>query len=176
MLQIDIAGLADGVHTQTLRVDASTLGLDPDAFDAIGLDLRLDVAGRRILAAFDVHAVAVLECDRTLVPYRQPVSGRHAVLFLPADQLPPEAEDDDVLPLPATATTLDLTDAVRDTLLLSLPLRRIAPTAENAEIPTSFGARTDAEGHPVDDRWDALRRLRDAADESPGEERDADPS
>ncbi|HLT47418.1 MAG TPA: DUF177 domain-containing protein [Rubricoccaceae bacterium] len=161
MLRIDIAALADGLHVQTLRVASEALGLDPAAFDEAVIDLRLDVAGRRVLAAFDVSSVATLECDRTLVEYRQPVRGSHAVLFVPPDQLPMGTDDDDVQPLLDDATALDLTDAVRDTLLLALPLRRVAPEAEDAEIPTSFGAPTDAEGNPVDDRWEALRRLRD---------------
>jgi uncharacterized protein len=161
MLRIDIAALADGLHARTLRVEPDALGLDPAMFDEAVVALKLDVAGRRILAAFDVTSVATLECDRTLVEYRQPVHGRHAVLFLPPEQLPAADGRDDVLPLPDEATELDLTEAVRDTLLLALPLRRVAPEAEDAEIPTTFGAPTDAEGNPIDDRWEALRRLRD---------------
>ena len=161
MLRIDIAALADGLHTQTLRVEPEALDLDPATFGAARLEVKLDVAGRRILAAFDVASVATLECDRTLVEYRQPIRGHHTLLFVPPEQLPPDGEDEDVRALPDDATALDLTDAVRDTLLLALPLRRVAPEAEDAEIPTSFGAPTDAEGNPVDDRWEALRRLRD---------------
>jgi uncharacterized protein len=166
MLRIDIAALADGLHVQTLRVAPDALGLDPAMFGEAVVDLKLDVAGRRIFAAYDASSVATLECDRTLVSYRQPVRGHHAVLFVPPDQLPAEADggaDADVLPLPDEATAIDLTEAVRDTLLLALPLRRVAPEAEDADLPTSFGAPTDAEGNPVDDRWEALRRLRDDA-------------
>jgi uncharacterized protein len=164
MLRIDIAALAEGLHAQTLRVDPAALDLDPALFGEAVLDLRLDVAGRRILAAFDVHSVATLECDRTLVEYRQRVGGHHTILFLPPEQIPTGAvdgADEDVLPLPDEATEIDLTGPVRDTLLLALPLRRVAPEAEDAEIPTAFGVETDEEGRPIDDRWDALRRLRD---------------
>lgn len=161
MLRIDIAALADGLHDQTLRVAPDVLGLDPEVFDEAVLDLRLDVSDHRVLAAFDVTSVATLTCDRTLADYEQPVRGRHAVLFLPPDRLPPDGDDEDVRALPDDATEIDLTEAVRDTLLLALPLRRVAPEAEDAEIPTSFGAPTDAEGEPIDDRWEALRHLRD---------------
>ena len=164
MLRIDIAALADGLHVQTLRVSPDALDLDPDVFDEVTLDVKLDVSGRRVLAAIEVASVATLECDRTLVEYRQPVRGSHAVLFVPPDHLPSEGEDEDLRALPDDATALDLTDAARDTLLLALPVRRVAPEAEDAEIPTTFGARVDDEGHPVDDRWDALRRLRDELD------------
>ncbi|MDX1418849.1 MAG: DUF177 domain-containing protein [Rubricoccaceae bacterium] len=161
MLKIDIAALADGLHDQTLRVPPDALDLDPAVFSEAVLELRLDVADHRILAAFDVASVATLTCDRTLVDYEQPVRGRHTVLFVSPDRLPPEGDDEDVRPLPDDATALDLTEPVRDTLLLALPLRRVAPEAEDAEIPSSFGAPTDGDGHPIDDRWEALRRLRD---------------
>jgi uncharacterized protein len=161
MLRIETHGLTDGLHALTLRPDAEALDLDPAVFSEIEVALRLDVADRRILAAFEARATACLECDRTLVAYRQPVEGSHAVLYAPPEVLPPGSEEDDsVAPLPADATTLDLTGPVRETLLLALPLRRVAPEAEALEIPTVFGAALDEGGEQVDDRWDALRRLR----------------
>jgi uncharacterized protein len=162
MLRAEIAALSDGLHEQTLHPEAADLGLDPAQFRDIEVVLRLDVAGARVLAAFDVSAVATLECDRTLKPYDQPVRGSHTILFVPPEQVPPDAdEEDDLAPLPADATSIDLTAAVRDTLLLALPLRRVSPEAEDAEIPSVFGADLDDDGTPIDDRWAALRRLRD---------------
>lgn len=162
MLRIDVHALPDGLHEQTLRPDPEALGLDPEVFGEIVVDVRLDVADRRVLAAFDARAVATLECDRTAVEYRQPVAGRHTLLFASPSVLPPGAEPDEgVVPLPDDATSIDLTAPVRDTLVLALPVRRVAPGAEDVEIPTVFGADLDADGRPLDPRWEALRRLRD---------------
>ena len=161
MFRVAINALAEGLHTETLHPEAEALDLDATVFNDIVVDLRLDVAERRIFVTFDVRAIATLECDRTLVEYQQPVQGRGTVLFVSPDQLPDDADDDDVLPLPDDATELDLTVPVHDTLLLALPLRRVAPEAEDAEIPTTFGATLDEDGHVMDDRWDALRGLRD---------------
>ena len=162
MLRIDIAARAFGRHEETLRVEPDTLGLDPDVFGEILIDLRLDIAERRVLADFDVASEATLVCDRTLVPYQQSVRGRHTVLFVSPEQLPPEDEDETMQPLPDDATEIDLTEPVRDTLVLALPLRRVAPEAEETEIPAAFGAPDDTGDAPVDDRWEALRALRDA--------------
>ena len=164
MLRVDLSsfdeGLDEGVVARTLSPSADDLGLDPEVFSTIVLDLRLDVAERRVLASFEVRAVATLECDRTLVSYQQPVRGDHAVLFVPPDQIPPISDDDSLLPLPDSETEIDLTEAVRNTLMLSLPLRHVAPKAEHAEITTSYGEQEMLDGTPVDDRWDALRSLR----------------
>ena len=162
MLRAEITALADGLHEQTLHPEAEDIDLDPTMFRDIEVALRLDVSGTRLLAAFDVSAIATLECDRTLKPYDQPVSGSHTILFVPPEQVPEDADEEDGLaPLPSDATSIDLTEAVRDTLLLALPLRRVSPEAEDAEIPSVFGAELDDDGTPIDDRWAALRRLRD---------------
>jgi uncharacterized metal-binding protein YceD (DUF177 family) len=163
MLPVDIHALPDGVHLRTLHPSETDLGLEPGMFDDIVVDLRLDVAGRRIVAQFEVRATATLVCDRTLVDFEQAVSGSHAVLFAPPEQLG-GGESDDAVPLEDDDATIDLAAPVRDTLLLSLPARRVAPGAEDVEIPTAFGAETDDDGRPVDPRWDALRALREAPD------------
>lgn len=163
MLRVDLSSIGeghDGLDEQTLSPSADDLGLDPEVFSTIVLDLRLDVAERRVLASFEVRAVATLECDRTLVSYQQPVRGDHAILFVPPDQIPPDSDDEALLPLPASEAEIDLTEAVRSTLMLSLPLRHVSPEAEHAEIISSYGEQEMLDGTPVDDRWSALRTLR----------------
>lgn len=158
MFRVRIAPLPDGLHQEVHRPTAEDLGLDPETFSDIEVDLRLDVAARRVLAAYTARATARLECDRTLDLYDQPVEADHAVLFT-ADA-PGGDEDDDVQPLPEDATHIDLTASVHDTLLLALPLRRVSPAAEAAEIPTAFGADDEPADGSVDSRWAALKALR----------------
>ena len=160
MFRVRIASLPDGLHRETLRPSAEALGLDPEVFSGVEVDVTLDVAERRVLAAFTARATARLACDRTLDLYDQPVEGAHAVLF--SADAPGDADDDEVRPLPDDAQELDLTAPVYDTLLLALPLRRVSPAAEAAEIPTEFGGPSEDE--PADDRWAALQALRGAGD------------
>jgi uncharacterized protein len=160
-LPVRIAPLPDGLHEETLRPSAESLDLDPAVFADVAVDVRLDVGERRVLAAYTARATARLVCDRTLAPYEHPVEGAHAVLFT-ADA-PADNADDDVAPLPDDATHIDLGAAVHDTLVLALPLRRVSPEAEGAEIETRFGG--PAEGEPADDRWAALEALRRSGDD-----------
>ena len=157
MLRVRIAPLPDGLHEETLRPTAADLELDPDVFSDVALDVRLDVAERRVLVAYTVRATARLECDRTLAMYDEPVEGAHAVLFS-ADAPDGDDDSDDLRPLADDAVEVDVTEPVRDTLLLALPLRRVCPEARDAELPTAFGG--PKEGEPVDDRWAALEALR----------------
>ena len=159
MFRVPISSLSDGLHADSLQPSAEELGLDPEVYSDIDVDLRLDLNGRRVLAMFDVRASARLECDRTLEMYDQPLEGDHVVLFVPPEAAP-DGEDDDVRVLADADTHIDLTEPVRDTILLAVPLRHVSPAAEGLDIETSFGA-SDDEDESLDDRWAALRALRD---------------
>ena len=65
--------------------------------------------------------------------------------------------EDEIRSISSTDEELDITDIVRDTLLLAIPVRKIAPGAEEAEIPVAFGAPADAD---LDPRWEALKALK----------------
>lgn len=161
MFRVRIAHLPDGLHRETHQPSADDLGLDPETFSDVEVDLLLDVRERRVLASYTARATARLECDRTLAMYDQPVEGTHSVLFTgDAAAAAADGDDDALVPLSDDATEVDLTEPVRDTLVLALPLRRVSPDAEDAELPTAFGG--PAEGEPADDRWAALADLRRA--------------
>jgi uncharacterized protein len=163
MLRIRTTHLKPGVHHVALEPAADELDLDPARFTGVRVNARLDLFGERVLVHFDVEAVATLECDRTLNPFEYPVQGEHTLLFSPPDLIDEsEQEIGDVRVLAPTEQEIDLTEAVRDTILLAIPARRVAPGAEDIEIPTQFGAPDEV----VDPRWAALTRLRNTSGES----------
>lgn len=158
MVRLDIADLKYGLRTDRLTPEPADLDLDASDFQDIRVTAHLDREGDRILVRLEVRAIARLQCDRTLVDFDQVVEGNGSLLFVPPLELGElGGPSDDVRELSAFATGLDVTDAVRDVLLISLPLRRIAPGADSVEIPTRFGAPDE----DLDPRWEALRRLRD---------------
>lgn len=163
MLRIKINTLDSGVHEFNLEPSAEDLELDPGCFSDIQVDARLDVYPERILVHLDMRAVAALECDRTLRPFSQPVTGRYTVLFARPDLAKGAGtEFDDIRALLPGDTEIDLTEAVRDTLMLALPVRRIAPGAEDLEIQTHFGAPAGKDA--IDPRWEVLRKLQERDD------------
>jgi uncharacterized protein len=163
MLELRIASLSAGVHTFTLRPSAADLDLDPDAFRDLHVDVRLDLTENQAHVVLDTAATASLVCDRTLVDFEQQVQGTHEVVFSSAAAHARDAgaePAEDVFPLDAGQVSLDLTTPVRDTIMLSLPTRCLAPGAEDADLPTSFGALSGEDGAPVDSRWEALLKLK----------------
>lgn len=164
MLRIDITTCKSGVHHVERSPSADDLGLDPDTFEDIHVEARLDCHRDRILVSVAVRGVATLTCDRTLRPYQQPLEGQYRVLFGPEEMVGAESENfDEVRPLHPSDREIDVTDLVRDTLLLAVPHRKVAPGAEEEEIQVEFGSADPAEGEAqdIDPRWEALRKLRD---------------
>lgn len=162
MFTIEIGALEPGLHALRFAPDVRSLDLDPEKFMDIEVHARLDVTERRILVRLNARATARLVCDRTLRPFDQLIEGTHHLLFAPPESL--DAGDDvydEVRPMDATENEIDVTDAVRDTILLAVPARCVAPGAEHEEIPTEFGA--PEEDHTIDPRWAALRALKSGA-------------
>lgn len=167
MLQIDITSFKSGVHHVELTPDPGDIELDSDRYSDIHVLARLDCHRDRILVSLDVHGVAMLTCDRTLQDYEQPLEGTYQVLFGPERMVGAESDNfDEVRVLHPSDRAIDVTDLVRDTLLLAIPHRKVAPGAEREEIQMEFGAAASNEQaqDDIDPRWEALRELRDGAD------------
>ncbi|MBT8401286.1 MAG: DUF177 domain-containing protein [Rhodothermia bacterium] len=156
MIRIDIASLKGGVNRLEFEPPAEELELDPEVFSNVQVRAEVDVRADQILVRFDADARARLVCDRTLKPFTQDVSGSYAVLFSSRDDMGMDGVDD-VRTYAASDRTIDISEPVRDTLILALPTKRIAPGADDVEIPNRFG---EADEEEIDPRWEALRGLR----------------
>jgi uncharacterized protein len=164
MLIIDVTSLSTGTHHLEFAPSASQADLDPSTFRDLQVDVELQYHRDRILVKIDATATAELTCDRTLQPYDESLEGHHSVLFGPPSMVGQDGEEfEEVRPFTASDREIDLTDVVRDTLLLAVPQRRIAPGAEDEPIEREFGAADDApeEDGPVDPRWEDLKGLKD---------------
>ena len=159
MLQLEIASLGAGFHSIEYTPTANELDLDPEVFSDIKVQFSLDLAKRQISVSMQVEAIVKLQCDRTLVMFDQPLSGKYAVLF---SEALPGGDAEDVLPFSANDRVIDVTKPVRDTLVLAVPSRKVAPEAEDVDIQLSYkNSETEDE---VDPRWAALRNLKTDSD------------
>jgi uncharacterized protein len=160
MLSVNISSLDPGLHQLLIEADAQEAGLDAEQFRDVRVDVRLDRGDERIYVVFQADALARLECDRTLKMFDMTVSGSYELLFVPEEEAAVrEGGKENVRVLHPDDQEIDITDAVRDTIMLAVPQRKVAPGADEVEIPTEFGAPEDDD--IADPRWEALRKLRD---------------
>ena len=166
MLRIDTSPLKEGVTEFSGSVRPEELELDPEQFSRVYLQVRIDYRQRQVYVVFTVSATAHLTCDRTLVAFDQSVEGGYQLVFSRDPEAGSETGENpgrDLRYLPSNQRYIDLTKDVRDTLLLALPLRRIAPEAEGQSIPLHFG-KPDEEH--IDPRWETLRMLKEDASDT----------
>jgi uncharacterized protein len=158
MVYIDIATFSDGLHEIVLKPTAEELDLDPEKFSSIETMVHLDISDRQILCRIHADVDAQVICDRTLESFVERFGGDHTVVYT-RDPDEVGEDDDEIVLLDAGSSRIDITEFVRDTILLSIPLRNVAPHAREAEIPTRFGVPAD-DGDNIDPRWEALRKLK----------------
>ncbi|MYH07214.1 MAG: DUF177 domain-containing protein, partial [Rhodothermaceae bacterium] len=104
-----------------------------------------------------VQSDALLECDRTLKEFVKPVRNSHELLLLRYGQEPNADVAMEQIELEPRQRVLDLTSIARDTLILAIPVRKVAPEAEELQIQTVFGAPAEESDH----RWSALLAMRE---------------
>ena len=154
MLRIDLRSLEAGYHEMSLEPAPADAGLDPDGFRDLLVEVGLDYDGKKAFVMIKASAIASLICDRTLVTFDRSIKGEYSLLFSPKEE---GESEDEIRLISSTDEELDITDIVRDTLLLAIPARKIAPGADEAEIPVAFGAPSDED---IDPRWEALKALK----------------
>ena len=152
MFKVDLSAPQDS----SFEASASDFGLSNTKFSNIRVALRAEQSGEGMRVLLDVHAEVRLACDRTLREFTAPVSNAHKILLLRPGQETAEDDMTEPVELDHGQRIYDLTDVIRDLLLLAIPVRKVAPDAENLPIQTVFGAPVP----DADPRWSALLAMR----------------
>jgi uncharacterized protein len=122
-LKIRISGLSTGTHEFSFRVPPSDIRLD-DRFDApVEVRVRLEKTARQVIVRSEIAASGTFSCDRCLAPFRQGVECGYATVYIhdgdDAGRFPPE----EVRLIKPDTTVIDLSDDVREMVVLSIPLK-----------------------------------------------------
>lgn len=173
MFQFKIHEIAGGKSTEEVSLDTASEVLALDQLKSGHVKIEFDKSLRLIQAILSLDAVFERICDRSLEPYDQKVEIVHKVLFKT------DLEDDidetelSMRRLQLESNQIDLTDIIRDTLLLALPIRSLHPKFldENGEA-VDFEVRhfgpTDPEPDNVelvDQRWAKLKQLKEQTEQ-----------
>ena len=166
MLCFDIRTLEAHAESVDGRLDAG----DPvwEEGDARPVDPGVHVAGRlssagqgRFYFSGRFEGAAVTECRRCLASVQVPVSDDVQLIF--AQSGVDEAEESDVVVIPAGERELDLRPAMREEWLLAVPAFALCREDCRGFCPNCGADRNTGDctcPPPSDPRWDALRNLR----------------
>jgi uncharacterized protein len=164
MLRIDLAAVREG----PVETSAEIATDDPLVVGAgVALAAPLVVSGRLSAAGEGKYywqarlgTVVQTECRRCLTPVRVPLTQSLGLVFVAEEEA---GQDDDVYVVPRRATALDLSEAVREELILAVPqfvecrddCRGLCPKCGADLNAGPCGCQTE-----VDPRWAVLTKLR----------------
>lgn len=168
-LQLSIAGFHGGSRDVDITIPAQNVPAIGAQFNGvITVTGTMRRVGNRIYVDVMVESPAELECDRSLTLYTEVIQRHVALVYEVDSDLALEQRDADLSEVEIRGIApdrqwIDLTDDVRQELLLGLPMKRVAPEYRDQELtelyPSLLNGSSDA-SIPSDDRWDALRKLR----------------
>jgi uncharacterized protein len=169
---IDLRGFPEGAHPWSLVAPGTVLlfeGGTHRVFRDFQVEGTLQRSGLVFRLRGTLKGVLETECDRCLSRFDRPVETDIEVrAVLGEGEVPPKAAggggEEEVAPIYLTAqTALDLSDAIREAVLLEIPIKNLC--AEDCRgLCTQCGANQNLETCSCDrasrdQRWSALREL-----------------
>lgn len=161
---VKLATLPQGLTEEKISVDKSfieTYDLGGEVEDAKGEALvSIRRSGDNWRLHFQVEGELVTVCDRCLEPLTLPVDEEYELVVNYGDEAGEgESGGIDVITLPYSQQWFDLGEVIRDTILLSLPMRKVHPEGECDESMTTLLGRyvtEEADEEDFDDEDDEM--------------------
>jgi uncharacterized protein len=163
MYTLFIANLKDGLDRQESSVNPADLGLDEEEFaKPIQLHLDIEKVGQNIFVHARLQTELSFLCDRCAEPFSLAMSEQYRLLFTSDPDMVNE-EDESTFRISESTEEVDLTDPLRETLLLAMPAKRICRD-ECKGLCAQCGANLNettctCEKQQIDPRWDKLKQL-----------------
>ena len=132
--------------------------------DPIEVELIASKSGDEIIVQGRIKTVAEMECSRCLDVYEMDINQKlqFVIQLLDSSKLQPSTDDDFVI-LPKTTGEYDITDRVREAIILELPLKPLCSENCRGLCPmcgTNLNeSECDCTPDKSDERWDSLKQL-----------------
>jgi uncharacterized protein len=170
-MKIQLAGLSEGIHEYHFDAAAAELGLGQEYSDAVSVDASLDRTGNEILLTARIKAASNVVCDRCVAPFTQTLSPSYQMYYVWNEPDATRFDSSEVQVIPPGLSVIDLTEDVRQTILLAVPFKLLCKNDCKGLCPRCGKNLNEGpctcEDVTIDPRWDGLRSAAtDNADES----------
>ena len=162
-MKINISNLKEGVHYYQFTVGSVELGLeDNQVLQAdVHLNVSLNKIGEDLVADVAVKTEGSFVCDRCLENFTTEVGDQLRLLFTTEPQMGPSA--DEIHFVSPGEQEIDLTEDVRQTLLLAAPMKHLC-SEECKGLCPRCGVNLNFEScncqPEMDPRWEALKKIK----------------
>lgn len=122
-MKINISNLSQGTHEYELSKKADEFELQEQFVGDIAAQVTLEKSSRQILLRARVTSNALFQCDRCLDEFSRKILPALQVVYVWDVQDRSADLNEDVRTLTSDTNIIDISDAVRDSVLLAIPLK-----------------------------------------------------
>ncbi|NTU98238.1 MAG: DUF177 domain-containing protein [Chlorobiaceae bacterium] len=146
VIGLKVDSLHEGTNEREFTCDAADFN-DHKLIDAgfrgkVQIEVAAEKSETEITVSIRTSAEAELSCDICLAPLSKTLIGDYRIFYVYKDHAGSEFEDDDEYRLlERSAETIDITEDVRETLLLSIPMK--VTCTDNPECRTFPGEKKE---------------------------------
>lgn len=162
-IKIRISGLSNGLYEYHFSVAPSELALESNFHHPVQVNVALDKTTRQIYLRADVATRARCICDRCTDEFEQELANKYNVFYLYDDQSGADLTPEDTQIIQPDTVYLELSEDVRQFVLLSLPLKLLCREECKGLCPrcgTNWNtARCDCKQESADSPWQGLEKL-----------------
>lgn len=165
MLNFDISNLSEGLSVRDVNILPKVVDLNnnPEFQQEIELYYEINKVGHEIFVKVTFQTKAELLCDRCLESFA--VSLEQTIdLVLTSDEHILDREEEDIYMITKGTTSVDITESIRQNLLLALPVKKVCSTDCRGLCPQcgqNLNIKTCSCTHDtIDARWEALKQIK----------------
>lgn len=122
-MKISISNLSEGVHEFHFSAEPSHFGLGDNFTKEVAVDARVDKTSREISVKAVATAVGTFTCDRCVDEFVRQVIATYQMVYIYGENDKRQYSDGEVQTLALGTPFIDITDDIREYILLAIPLK-----------------------------------------------------
>jgi uncharacterized protein len=162
-MKIQVGGLSEGVHEYHFEAEGSELGLGTEFPHEVSIDTTLEKTGNQFFLEARIRTLGAFVCDRCITEFSIPLSTSYRMCYLWNGANSERLDPAEVQVIPAGLNVIDMSEDVRQTILLAVPLKLLCRDECKGLCPhcgknhnNELCGCTDS---IEDSRWEKLRTL-----------------
>jgi uncharacterized protein len=162
-MKIQIGRLSEGIHLYHFQLGPSELELGENFRKEVGVDATLEKLATQFFLKAEIETAGTFECDRCLSEFEAPLSGSYRMYYVVEEGGHENTDPAEIQIIPPGSSVIDISDDVRQTILLSVPLKLLCSERCEGLCPQcGRNLNTDpcsCSDTITDSRWEKLRLM-----------------
>jgi uncharacterized protein len=161
--KIRISGLSNGLHDYHFSAVPSALMLEDNFTQPVEVDVVVDKTPRQVYLKSEIRASGSFTCDRCLENFERSVDTRCVMFYVFDEMERGKFPEDEVQVISPETVYVDISDDVRQMIVLSIPLKLLCKEECKGLCPHCGKNRNsepcECRDEQVDPRWQGLAGL-----------------